>query len=397
MHARERVGLPGRGSGHEVEDLWSMPRSLAAPASRRVPPGPARGAAGRSREASGILRPLRAAARRIRVGFAFVWTRRRLRIALLAVLIVLPMLGGGWLLLRHSPLVSVEHVKISGVHGPSARALDAALSNAAKGMSTLDVHPAALMAAVSSFHLVREVQAYPSFPHGLRIEVVEQLPVAVLDVGGSRTALAADGVVLGPGLLSESLATVSASLEPAVGRRVRGANLLAVLSVLGAAPDPLVKLVERGYTGPKGLTLAMRGGLLVYFGNALRPHAKWLSLERVLADSSSAGASYVDVRVPARPAAGFPAGVSPPAASETSGASEQAGGSESPVASLAAGLSAGSGEASQPSEEAASTTSAGSGASETATSSSESPAAPAAETGSGSEAEGAREGGTAGG
>ncbi len=367
-----------------------MARSLAAPASRRVPPR-------RSREAPAVLRLLRAGAQRIRAWFAFVWTRRRLRIALLAVLIALPLLGGGWLLLRHSPLVSVEHVKISGVHGPSAHALDAALSDAAKGMSTLDVHPAALMAAVSSFHLVREVRAYPSFPHGLRIAVVEQLPVAALDVGGSRTALAADGVVLGPALLSSSLATVSASLEPAVGRRVRGANLLAVLSVLGAAPGPLVKLVERGYTGPKGLTLVMRGGLLVYFGNAVRPHAKWLSLERVLADSSSAGTSYVDVRVPARPAAGFPAGVSPPAASETSGASEPAGGSESTVASLAAGLSAGSGEAGQPSEEAASTTSGASGASAAPTSSSESSAAPAAETGSGREVEGAREGGTVGG
>jgi cell division protein FtsQ len=346
----------------------------------------------------GVLRPLTGAASRIRAGVAFVWQRQRLRIALLAVLIALPLLGGGWLLLRHSPLVSVEHVKISGVHGPRARALDMALSNAAKGMSTLDVHPAALMAAASSFHLVREVRAYPSFPHGLRIEVVEQLPVAALNVGGSRTALAADGVVLGPALLSSSLATVSASLEPALGRSVRGVNLLAVLSVLGAAPSPLAKLIERGYTGPKGLTLAMRGGLLVYFGDAVRPHAKWLSLERVLADSSSADASYIDVRVPARPAAGFPAGVSPPAASETSGAGEQAGGSESPVASLAASLSAGSsGEASPPSEEAASSTAAGSGASETPPSSSESSAAPAAETGSGGEAEGARGGGTVGG
>ena len=53
----------------------------------------------------------------------------------------------------------------------------------------------------------------------------------------------------------------------------------------------------------------MRNGLLVYFGDAARPHAKWLSLARVLADPSSAGASYVDVRVPERPAAGFAGGV----------------------------------------------------------------------------------------
>ncbi len=87
----------------------------------------------------------------------------------------------------------------------------------------------------------------------------------------------------------------------------------------------------------------MRNGLLVYFGDDRRPHAKWLSLARVLADPSSAGASYVDVRLPERPAAGFPAGVSPSAAgtagtAPTSG--EQATGSESTIAALAAGLTA---------------------------------------------------------
>jgi cell division septal protein FtsQ len=368
-----------------------MARSIAAPAARRVSPR-------RSRGAPGVLRPLQAGARRIRAGFAFVWERRRLRLALLAVMIALPLLGGGWLLLRRSPLVSVEHVKISGVHGADARSVDAALSSAARGMSTLDVRQASLLAAVRSFPVVRDVRAYPSFPHGLRIVVIEQPPVASLAVAGSRTAVAADGVVLGPTLLSSSLPTVAAGVEPAVGRRVRGPDLLAVLSVLGAAPAPLETLVERAYTGPKGLTVAMHGGLLVYFGDAVRPHAKWLSLERVLADSSSTGASYVDVRVPARPAAGFPAGVSPPGASEASASSEQAGGSESPVSSLAAGLSAGTGEASSsPPEAAASTGSAGGGSSETPAPSSESSSAPAGETGSGGEAGGARGGGTTGG
>ena len=352
-----------------------------------------------------MLRPLHGAARRIRAAFAFVGERRRLRLALLAVVIALPLLGGGWLLLRRSPLVSVDHVTISGVHGPDAQALDAALSSAARGMSTLDVHPAALMAAASSFHLVRQVRAYPSFPHGLRIVVSERLPVAALAVAphdgaqaGSRTAVAADGMVLGPALLSSSLPTVAAGVEPAVGKRVKGPDLLSVLSVLGAAPAPLAKLVERAYTGPEGLTVAMRGGLLAYFGDAARPHAKWLSLARVLADSSSTGASYVDVRVPARPAAGFPAGVSPPAAAETSASSAQASVSESPIASLAAGLSAGSGQASSPAPEgAASAPPAGGGATETPASSSQSPAAGAAETGAGTEAEGARGGGTIGG
>jgi cell division septal protein FtsQ len=368
-----------------------MARSIAVPAARRARPR-------RSREAPGVGRRLRGGVGAVRALVASVWARRRLRIALLAVLIALPLLGGGWLALRSSPLVSVEHVRISGVHGPDAPAIDAALRSAARGMSTLDVHRASLLAAVSSFHLVREVRAYPSFPHTLRIVAIEQLPVAVLAVEGSRTAVAADGVVLGPQLLSSSLPTVAAGVEPAMGGRVKGADLLAVLSVLGAAPTVLERFIERAYTGPKGLTVAMRNGLLVYFGDAARPHAKWLSMERVLADSSSAGAAYIDVRVPARPAAGFPAGVSPPAASEASGSTEQAARSESPVAALAAGLSAGSGSAS--SSPSSSTTGAASSGDEPAESqapASKSPASPATEAGAGSEAEEAQGGGTTGG
>jgi cell division septal protein FtsQ len=167
------------------------------------------------------------------------------------------------MLLRHSPLVSVRHVQVTGVHGPEAAAIEAALVAAARHMSTLDVRPGTLRAAVAPFRVVREVHAVPSFPHGLHIRVIEQLPVAALTVGGIRTAVAADGVVLGPALLSGSLPTLNASYEPAVGQRVSDASLIAPLTVLGAAPEPLARLVVRVFSGPNGLTAAMRNGLLI--------------------------------------------------------------------------------------------------------------------------------------
>ena len=258
---------------------------------------------------------------------------------MLAALVALPVLGGGWLWLRQSSFVAVQRVQIAGVHGPDAAAIDAALVTAARHMSTLHVQPGVLRTAVAAFPVVREVRAKPRFPHGLEVEVLEQLPVAALIADGARTAVAADGVALGPALLSSSLPSVSGYFEPAAGQRVSGPNVLAALTVLGAAPAPLARLVLRVYTGPQGLTVAMRNGLLAYFGNATRPHAKWLSLARVLADSSSAGASYVDVRLPERPAAGFPAGVQAP--DSTSGSPESTGATESTVASLAAALTAG--------------------------------------------------------
>ncbi len=319
----------------------AFPRGRAG--ARRRPP---RGRARSARPVSRLPPMLAAAAAQARAATAVVWRRRRLRIALVCVSVALPLLAGGWLWLRSSPLVAVEHVRVTGVAasaGPNSAQIEGALVAAAHGMSTLDVNVARLRAAVASFPVVRSVRARASFPHGLRIEVREQPPVAVLVAAGVRAAVAADGVVLGPEYVSGSLPVLSAggaaaaSLS-AVGGHVRDGSLRAALTVLGAAPAPLAQTVGKAYAGPKGLTLVLRGGLLAYFGDATRPHAKWLSLARVLADPSSEGAAYVDVRVPEAPAAGFPPGAARPTVAGESEASKIA--EPATAQALAAGLSA---------------------------------------------------------
>ena len=85
---------------------------------------------------------------------------KRLGIALA----ILALLGGGWLLLRKSPLVSVEHVQIAGVQGVDAGPIDAALRGAAHGMSTLNVNVGALRAAVAPYGVVRAVSVTTEFP-----------------------------------------------------------------------------------------------------------------------------------------------------------------------------------------------------------------------------------------
>lgn len=97
---------------------------------------------------------------------ALLRAHRRLRNALLCLLASLPLLGGGWIWLRDSPLVAVEHVQISGVAGPEARAIEAALTSEARRMSTLDVHTGSLLAAVAPFRVVRTVHAGRAFHTG---------------------------------------------------------------------------------------------------------------------------------------------------------------------------------------------------------------------------------------
>jgi cell division protein FtsQ len=265
---------------------------------------------------------------------------RRLRLAAIGAAVALPLLGGGWMWLRSSPLTAVEHVRIEGVHGAQAGQIEGALADAARRMSTLAVSASQLRAAVAAYPVVRQVRASASFPHTLRIAVVEQQPAAELLAGGVRTAVAGDGVALGEALLRGGLPKIEAAVAPLAGKRLRDAGALSCLAVVSAAPAPLARAIARVYVGPRGVTVAMKNGLLAYFGDAGRPHAKWLSLIAVLADHGSAGAGYVDVRVPERPAAGgFAAGEGPAPTAQPATVSGAAGGREATVAALAEALS----------------------------------------------------------
>src|SRR5918992_920846 len=54
----------------------------------------------------------------------------------------------------------------------------------------------------------------------------------------------------------------------------------------------------------EGLVAELREGPELIFGDATRLRSKWAAAARVLADLEASGASYVDVRIPGRPAAG---------------------------------------------------------------------------------------------
>ena len=55
---------------------------------------------------------------------------------------------------------------------------------------------------------------------------------------------------------------------------------------------------------PHGLVAQIRGGPSVYFGDDTELSQKWIAASVVLADPGSAGAEYIDVTDPQRPAAG---------------------------------------------------------------------------------------------
>ena len=213
-------------------------------------------------------------------------------------------LGAGWLWFRNSPLVSVRHVTIAGESGPDAARINTALLSAAHTMSTLNVNMKRLRTAVAPYPIVKDLKVTTQFPHGMRIRVIEQLAVGAVEVGGHKTAVAGDGILLHDLAVSPSLPVIPLRLPPG-GSRVTDPTVAAEVGLLAAAPDQLRSKISQVTTvASHGLVAQVRGGPSIYFGDNGELAAKWVAASEVLADPGSAGALYIDVTDPARPAAG---------------------------------------------------------------------------------------------
>jgi cell division protein FtsQ len=257
-------------------------------------------------------------------------TSPRLRLALLAALLVAGLGFGGWMWLRDSSLVAVSQVTITGDSGANAGAIRSALRSAARNMTTLDVQMGQLRTAVAPFPEVGHLRVRTVFPHRMVIGVIEQRPVGLLEVGGRAVPVAADGTILRAVAVSATLPAIPLSVVP-VGRHVRERRAADAVALLAAAPNGLLARISQvTNVAGHGLVAQLRNGPSIYFGDTLRLSAKWLAATAVLGDQGSAGAAYIDVTDPARPAAG--AGAAPTAATSstsaagaTSGAASSAG------------------------------------------------------------------------
>jgi cell division protein FtsQ len=206
---------------------------------------------------------------------------------------------------RDSSLVGVERVAVSGLTTRDAGRVRDALSAAARGMTTLHVRTEELEDAVSGYPVVRSVRASADFPHTLRIRVIEHRAVArVSAAGAGPIPVAADGTVL-RGLPMEGRLPLVRATDALPGRRVSDPRTLRLLRVAGTAPAPLANRLDRvSERRGRGIFVRLRRGTVLLFGDASRLRAKWAAAARVLADASARGATYVDLRLPERPAAG---------------------------------------------------------------------------------------------
>jgi cell division protein FtsQ len=271
------------------------------PAARRASTGrPGAGLARRLAAARARLRRLRAR-QRLRLPALSVRLRRRL-LALAAVCLTLAAVY--WFWFRDSSFVAVERVTVTGLTTDEAPRLRSALVGAARSMTTLHLDREHLERTLEAYPVVKGLELSPDFPNTLQIRVIEHHPAALVVAEGSRVPVAGDGTVLG-GLPAEGrLPTIEAERSFGDGRLGDRGTLRAV-RVAAAAPAALRgRLEEVERRKEQGLVVQLRKGPELIFGDATDVPAKWTAAARVLADKAAAGASYVDLRLPGRPAAG---------------------------------------------------------------------------------------------
>jgi cell division protein FtsQ len=215
--------------------------------------------------------------------------------------------AGYFFWLRDSSLVAVTDVEVAGVESGDRDRIVAELTAAGEEMTTLHVQPELVERAAARFPTIGSVSLDASFPHGLRIEVSERPPTMLVSAGDDLVPVAADGTVLtGVDVTDAERDDLPAiELDEAPTSGALGGESLEQALVAGTAPEPLRPLIhELRYDDEHGVVATLRGDIPVFFGTGSRAPEKWAAASTVLADPKLTALTYLDVRVPERPAVG---------------------------------------------------------------------------------------------
>jgi cell division septal protein FtsQ len=225
--------------------------------------------------------------------------RRLLALAVASVALTLVYM----LWFRDSSLVEVNKVEVTGVTSSDAKRVRAALTSTGKTMTTLHIDRGALERTVESYPVVRTLEVEPDFPHGLRIHVIEYQPAAIAVSGATKVPVAADGTILRGVALGGHLPRID--VDGAIGTKsLDDPTALHAAAVAGAAPAVLRRRIDHVEHTRDGFVATLREGPDLIFGRPTQLRAKWAAAARILADLEARGASYLDLRLPGRPAVG---------------------------------------------------------------------------------------------
>jgi cell division protein FtsQ len=223
-------------------------------------------------------------------------SRRRPRMLALVIAFVVLCAAVAWAVLV-SPLLAVSKVEVVGNHQLSAVQVEqAAHVPIGRPLARLDL--ASIVSRVDHMPAVESVVVSRSYPHTVRIAIVERIPVATTRGGDGRWHLVDGGGYDFATSTSQpaGLPVISGTAAiPGVGTRL----LQACVSVAASLPRSVrLAVVTMGATSPFAVTLHLAHGVTVRWGDASDSAFK----AQVLASLMTHHASYYDVSVPSQPA-----------------------------------------------------------------------------------------------
>lgn len=234
---------------------------------------------------------------------------RRRRTVALGVVATLALLAGGWWVATGPP-ARVASVSVSGYQRPDRAVLERTLLLVARSGTVLQPPVDRMRLAATRFPWVEDVVVSRDWPRGLAVVVVEARAAALaVPTSGPRVLVSESGRVLGPAPdPPPALPRVRVpGAAPAVGSRLSGAPVRAALA-FSAVLEPQIAGRVRALREEGGALYArLAGGPELRLGLPEDLEAKARALDVVLGQLSAAderAASYIDLSVPTRPAAG---------------------------------------------------------------------------------------------
>jgi cell division protein FtsQ len=226
---------------------------------------------------------------------------------------IVSVLGLLYLGARETPVFALRAVEVEGAPAKVRQSILQTLEET-RGTSLVSLDGDAVVRRLEALPSVQSVTYDRSFPHTLRLEVVPERPVAVLDDGSDRWVTSVRGRVIGrtsadaspdlPRIRYESATPLAA------GQFVSDEGIKTVLTALAEAPRRMLFPIHQGRFEDGELTFVLAGeggsrpllllGEPVDVGTKLRVAALVL---RKLDFDERAALSYLDVALPDRPVA----------------------------------------------------------------------------------------------
>ena len=224
--------------------------------------------------------------------------RGRLKWILAALVLLLAIVGGVWLLT--SPLLSLRTVTVSGAERSNPMASVVSL-DVGQGTPTIDVNPVALHDSILADPWVKEATVEIGWPGSLSITVVEYQPFAIVRAADGWVTVSVDGAVLEP---AESPTVESFTIAVDAGPVAAGYDITNPL-IIGALEfiwslDPDIASGVLVASDGEGLS-AMVADHAVRLGRPAEMRSKARVLSSLIASGLEPGAS-IDVIAPLRPA-----------------------------------------------------------------------------------------------